>query len=95
VGEEEKGHKLVVTVHDEDDGNIYRIPAEPEELVAHVVERLYTDLHRDRLPGDRLRCEGGGGDVFGYQDERVEHYARTQCDKLVWLFTGDQGGASA
>jgi hypothetical protein len=87
---------LEVTVHDEDDGSIFHIKATPDELVRTVVDRLYSDdLHRERRDGDRLRCEANGDSVFAHLDEHLERYAETHCHELIWLFTGDQGGATA
>jgi len=94
--ESPKEHELQVTVHDEDDGNVFHIKATHEELVRSVVDRMYRgDLHRDRREGDRLRCDANGDDVFAHLEERLEHYAKTHCHELVWDFTGDQGGAAA
>lgn len=94
--EEQERRELSVTVHDEDDGTVEHVIGTPEELVGTVVDRFYKDhLHRDRRDGDRLRCEANGDDVFSRLDERLEHYAKTECRALVWLFVGDQGGAAA
>ncbi len=87
-------HDLTVTVHDEDDGNVYALPAKPETLVQAVVDDLYTNhLHRERRQDDRLRCDANGDDVFAHLQERLRHYEETHCRHLVWDFTGGQGGA--
>lgn len=96
MAEEPERRELSVTIHDEDDGTVVHIPATPEAPVGTVVDRYYKDhLHRERHDGDRLRCEANGDDVFTHLDEHLEHYAKTECRALVWLFVGDQGGAAA
>lgn len=85
-----------VTVHDEDDGSIFHLAGRPEELVEGVVDALYRDhLHRDRRPGDRLRCDDNGDDVFSNLGQSLKEYRMTHCHDLVWNFIGDQGGALA
>jgi hypothetical protein len=87
---------LRVTVHDEDDGSVFRLDGEPQELVETVVDRLYQDhLHRERRQGDRLRCDGSGDDVFAHLSQHLEAYRATHCRGLVWNFLGDTGGAAA
>ncbi|HEV3188490.1 MAG TPA: hypothetical protein VGZ04_10675 [Acidimicrobiales bacterium] len=83
-----------VVVHDEDDGNAYRIDVVGDELVRTVVEILYEDkLHRERRADDRLRCEANGEDVFAHEHELLREYRERFCHALVWLFAGGQGGA--
>ena len=87
-------HDLIVTAHDEDDGSVYHLSAEPEPLVKVVVDDLYANyLHRERREDDRLRCEANGDDVFAHLDERLRQYEETHCRGLVWDFAGGQGGA--
>ncbi|SRR5216683_2120146 len=93
---ERRDHDETVEIHDEDDGTVFRAEAEAGSRVSSVVDRFYKDhLHRDRRFGDRLGCEATGDSVFGHLDETIEHYEKTACLKLVWLFAGDQGGAWA
>jgi hypothetical protein len=59
-----------------------------------VIAVLYrSDLHRERRPDDRLRCDAGGGDVFAHEAEHIEEYARRNCSELKWTFVGGTGGA--
>lgn len=91
-----KDKDLQVTVHDEDDGSIFQIDGEPQELVEAIVDRLYQDhLRRERREGDRLRCDGSGDDVFAHLSQHLQAYRATHCRGLVWNFLGDQGGAAA
>ncbi len=88
------GRDLLVTVHDEDaGGQPVKIEAHPSDTVDSVIKTMYTKLKTQRQPGDRLRCEEGGGDVFQYAAEHLEAYANQHCSKLVWLFTAKTGGA--
>jgi hypothetical protein len=94
VAAAKKDHELTVTVHDEDDGGIFHIAGNPQDQVQAVVDRLYHDhLHRERLDGDRLRCDGSGDDVFSHLSQHLRAYESTHCHALVWNFIGDQGGA--
>jgi hypothetical protein len=91
-----KDKDLKITVHDEDDGSVFKIEGEPQEQVEAVVQRLYSDhLRRERREGDRLRCDANGDDVFVHLAEHLQAYRSTHCRELVWNFLGDQGGAAA
>jgi hypothetical protein len=94
ITEEAADRELRLTVHDEDDGSVFHIKGEAEGTVAVVVHKLYSEhLHRDRLSGDRLRCDANGDDVFEHLEEQLRNYRKTHCHQLVWNFVGDQGGA--
>jgi hypothetical protein len=88
------GKVLVVTIHDEDDGNVIKIEGRPDDRVKNIVDELYRDhLNRERRENDRLRCEENGEDVFAHLEKHLRAYEATECRHLVWLFCGDQGGA--
>lgn len=85
--------ELQVTVHNEDDGDVATIPGRPEQWVREIVEAMYAAFNLEKQPGDRLRCEAGGDDVFAHMDETLEAYRAIHCHTLVWLFAAEQGGA--
>lgn len=84
-----------VVVHNEDDGDTYRLNAKRRETLATVIAELYEKkLRRERRPDDRLRCEANGEDVFQFEALTFEAYLEDDhCPDLVWLFAGDTGGA--
>lgn len=93
-----EGHEpktVHVTVHNEDDGDAYRLTAKRDKPLAHVIEELYEDkLRRERQPDDRLRCEASGEDVFQFEVLTFDAYLDAgHCPKLEWLFAGGTGGA--
>jgi len=91
--DEEQRKTLEVTIHNEDNGAVVKIDGHPNSSVHEVVSEMYSKFRLDRQTGDRLRCEGNGGDVFSHEAEDLNEYAKRFCSKLVWLFAGDQGGA--
>lgn len=91
-----KPKKVVhVTVHNEDDGDTYRLNAKATDPLSSVIAELYTKkLRRERQPDDRLRCENGGDDVFHLEGLTFEAYLDGgHCPDLEWLFSGGTGGA--
>ena len=83
-----------VTVHNEDDGDIYRISAKRKDKLAEVIERIYKKARRDRQPDDRLRCEKDGEDVLQFETLTFDRYLdEGHCRHLVWLFAAGTGGA--
>ncbi len=85
--------KLRVTCHNEDDGNVSEIEADPEDYVAMVIAAMYEKFHLEPRDGDRLRCDATGDNVFAHSEKKLEAYKATYCRELVWLFSSDQGGA--
>lgn len=84
---------LEVTVHNEDNGEVVTISGHPNTPVSEIVDEMYGKFGLERQPGDRLRCEGDGGDVLSHEGEHLNEYSKRFCSALVWLFAGDQGGA--
>lgn len=93
---DDHAHKAVhVTVHNEDDGDTYRLNGKRDDTLASVAADLYgKKLRRDRQPDDRLRCESNGEDVFQFEGLTFESYLDAgHCPDLEWLFAGGTGGA--
>lgn len=87
-------HKeLLVTCYNEDDGAMVTITGTPNDDVRAIVAAMFANFKLDRRPGDRLRCEVTGDDVFTHLEDKLEAYRATRCHELVWLFSADQGGA--
>lgn len=84
-----------VTVHNEDDGDTYHLNAKRDDTLLSVITELYDKkLRRERQPDDRLTCERGGEDVFGFEALDFGAYlAQGNCPDLEWLFAGGTGGA--
>jgi hypothetical protein len=89
--------KVEITVHNEDDGDVYHLRARATATLEKVIDRLYErKLHRERREDDRLSCEAGGQDVFQFAHLTFETYlAEGHCPKLVWLFVAGTGGAGS
>jgi hypothetical protein len=87
---------ITVTVHNEDNGDVYELHGGQGEPLENLVKQLYdVHLKTTRKPGDRLRCESSGQDVFAYADEgmTVGTYFATHCTDRTWLFAAETGGA--
>jgi hypothetical protein len=92
--EEARHHRLVVTVHNEDEGGEpFRIPGEPETHVEKIIEKFYADLGTTRQEGDRLYCLANGDDVFSHAHQHLAEYAEHVCTALEWGFSRPTGGA--
>lgn len=92
---DEKHEKLKVTIHNEDDGAVYRFAAQRHELLARVIREFYEQkLRREPFEDDRLKCEANGEDVFVFSELTFGEYLDAgHCPELVWLFAGGTGGA--
>jgi len=95
---EHAGHEpktVHVTVHNEDDGDTYRLNAKRADTLASVIVELYEKkLRRERQPDDRLTCEGDGEDVLAFETLSFDAYLdQGHCPDLEWLFAGGTGGA--
>lgn len=90
-----KREKLEVTIHNEDDGAVYRFDTQRHELLARVIREFYEKkLRREPYEDDRLKCESNGEDVFVFSELRFGEYLDAgHCPELVWLFAGGTGGA--
>jgi hypothetical protein len=84
-----------VKVHNEDDGDDYRLNAKRTETLALLITELYErKLRRARQGDDRLRCEGNGEDVFQLEALTFDAYLdQGHCPNLEWLFSAGTGGA--
>jgi hypothetical protein len=84
-----------VTVHNEDDGDTYRLNAKRVDSLASAIVELYEKkLRHERQPDDRLTCEGNGEDVFASEALSFDAYLdQGRCPDLEWLFAGGTGGA--
>ncbi len=90
----EDPQKIAITVLDEDDGHEGKVYGEPRTLVRTLIEEMYAKIiGRQPQPGDRLRCEGTGQDVFAFADQHLEAYVAAHCHSHEWLFAGQTGGA--
>jgi hypothetical protein len=87
--------KVRITVHNEDDGDVYHLRARATATLERVIDRLYErKLRRERRDDDRLGCEAGGEEVFQFEHLSFETYlAEGHCPGLVWLFVAGTGGA--
>jgi hypothetical protein len=86
---------ISVTVVNEDNGTEVQIEGLKHTKLDSLIEEMYKRLHVSRREDDRLRCEEGGGDVFGFSQLTLGHYVEAgHCRCLVWLFAGGTGGAS-
>lgn len=92
---DDKREKLEVTIHNEDDGAVYRFGAKRHELLARVIREFYEQkLRREPFDDDRLKCEKNGEDVFVFSELTFGEYLDAgHCPQLVWLFAGGTGGA--
>lgn len=87
----EHGADIEVTVYNEDDGTTITLKAGPGTPVGTLIERMYSDLRRQRQANDRLRLRDTGEDIFPKSDL---HMSDAFADKQpFWLFAGDTGGA--
>lgn len=89
-----KDQEHTVTVINEDNGLPYPLHVGRGQTIGKIMEQMYKKMKLERQPGDRLRCEAGGEDVFAFSEMRLRDYlAAGHCPDLVWLFAGDTGGA--
>lgn len=86
---------LAVTILNEDDGRQCRLQAGPGTPIRSLLQRFYTqELHRERRPDDRLRCEASGEDVFQFSELHLREYLEAgHCPGLIWRFASASGGA--
>jgi hypothetical protein len=86
--------KITIKVVDEDDGHEGEVSGERGTRVEALIDDMYKHVvKRPRKPGDRLRCEGNGQDVFSFARLPLEQYVAAHCDCREWLFAGETGGA--
>jgi hypothetical protein len=86
---------IVVTVVNEENGADFSLDGVRETKLRDLFTAMYVELKVARHANDRLRCEQGGGDVFGFADLTLGKYLEAgHCRCLVWLFAGGTGGAS-
>jgi hypothetical protein len=84
----------VVTIVNEDDGQEFNLNARLADTVETTIRKVYEKLRVHRQTDDRLRCEDGGEDVFGFGQLTLKQYLTGgHCRCLVWLFAGGTGGA--
>jgi len=86
---------IVVTVVNEENGADFPLEGVRETKLAELFTAMYVELKVARHANDRLRCEQGGGDVFGFAALTLGQYLDAgHCRCHVWLFVGGTGGAS-
>ena len=84
-----------VRVENEENGDSFDLDGFEQTRLKSLFVEMYKKLGVAQQSDDRLRCEEGGGDVFGYADLTLREYIeRGDCKCLVWLFAGGTGGAS-
>jgi hypothetical protein len=83
-----------ITVVNEENGHEFKLEETKHAQIASVIEEIYRRLGLPRRSDDRLRCEEGGADVFGFASLSLGQYIEAgHCRCLVWLFVGGTGGA--
>ncbi len=89
------GGSLTVTILNEDDGRQHPMQAGPGTPIHALLQRFYAqELHRERRPDDRLRCEASGEDVFQFSELHLRQYLEAgHCPGLIWRFATASGGA--
>lgn len=86
---------IVITVVNEENGAEFTLEGLRTTKLADLFTAMYVELKLARHANDRLRCEQGGGDVFGFANLTLGEYLEAgHCRCLVWLFAGGTGGAS-
>jgi Multiubiquitin len=86
---------IKVHVENEENGASFDLDGFEQTRLKTLFEEMYKKLGVVRQADDRLRCEEGGGDVFGFAELTLKEYIeRGNCKCLVWLFAGGTGGAS-
>lgn len=83
---------MTVTVHNEDSGDVATLEAGRGTPVRTLLQRAYNEFNVEPRPGDRIRCDNGV-DLTPHMDAHLGDLAANVCESLVWLFSGDQGGA--
>ena len=85
----------MITVVNEENGAEFTLEGLGTTKLADLFTAMYVELKLARHANDRLRCEQGGGDVFGFANLTLGEYLEAgHCRCLVWLFAGGTGGAS-
>ena len=85
---------ISVSVVNEDNGHEFQLEGLQQIKVESLIEEMYKQLAVPRRSDDRLRCEDGGEDVFGFGQLTLGGYVEAgHCRCLVWLFSGGTGGA--
>lgn len=88
------GPSVELKVINEDDGREFSLSAPPQSTVADAIATMYeTFIGRARKPGDRLRCESTGEDVFSHSADHLQGYVSGRCRGATWLFVSETGGA--
>ena len=86
---------LKITVVNEDNGREFTIDGFRTTTIDSLIAQMYQELGVPRRADDRLRCEEGGKDVFGFGSLTLGQYVeKGHCKCLVWLFAGGTGGAA-
>lgn len=90
----DRDKEYLVTVRNEDDGHKYPLHVGRGVTIDKVIKEMYKEFKVERQPGDRLRCEASGEDVFALAEMHLRDYLATgHCPDLIWVFVGDTGGA--
>lgn len=86
---------VAFTVENNNEGGEVDLTAKPSDDIQDVINALYAELGRTKMPGDRLTRVSDGSNVFAAASEKVGAYAGADHHEqpIRWSFVAETGGA--